>query len=404
MTRVRLPSILASHLLNWHIRYVVRVYLQHVLVIAAGLIITALCIDVSAQMSAILDAPPAATGIDVVWRILWYLSLRSVDIGTKLLPVCCFLGVLSAEAAMTLGRERLVIWGSGRTPFQCVMPALLLGIVFGCALFSMDVYLRPLSMAAQAAGRLGEDGERYSRTPSGKPNWFAAGDRIVSAVLDFGPPPRLSDVMLYQVSGDGHLLRVVSARSATPQDGSAEWRLEEGRQWSPAGNGSAPNNDRVETFDLGLNPVWLSQLGLSPMYLPQPTLRALAGIEDAIDHRDEYRMWLYLRYNDLVLPACMMLLASSLALAIFGRGFTFERVFVLAMAGYSVHVLIRAFTLLGGQGKLAPGLAAFLAPALALLAAIVVLVLTHLSGTGRIPRLWPLALGRRANDLAGTRR
>ncbi|MFX5684582.1 hypothetical protein ABTE42_20865, partial [Acinetobacter baumannii] len=78
------------------------------------------------------------------------------------------------------------------------------------------------------------------------------------------------------------------------------------------------------------------------MYLPQPILKALARVEDNSFDRGQYVMWVYLRYLDFFMPACMMLLACSLALALFSNGITFERILVLAVTGYLIHVLIRA--------------------------------------------------------------
>lgn len=366
--------------LGWHTRYMVRTYIQHLTMVTAGLLLAALCIDISSQVSDIISTPPAVTGAGIPLRILWFLALRSVDIGVKLFPVCCFLGTVSAEVALARGYDRLVILGSGRTPFQCAVPAFIVGISLGSILFCMDVYLRPASMAMQASARLGEDGRRFDRTPNAIRFWFAAANQIVGTKIDFGPPARLLNVAVYQVSSDGHLLGVATAEAATGEGSSTEWRMDGGRRWLP--NRGPQQDDPVERMDIGLNPLWVTHLGISPMYLPQPILKALARVEDNSFDRGQYVMWVYLRYLDFFMPACMMLLACSLALALFSNGITFERILVLAVTGYLIHVLIRACALLGAQGKMAPSLAAFLAPGIATVFVLGVLLSTYLRGIG----------------------
>jgi lipopolysaccharide export LptBFGC system permease protein LptF len=378
-------SAIRIKVLGWHTRYIVRTYLQHLTMVAAGLIIAALCIDISSQVPEIINAPPAATGIGILFRIVWFLALRSVDIGTKLFPVCCFLGTLSAEVALARAGDRRVISGSGWTPFQCVLPALMLGLGLGCFLYCIDVYLRPASMAAQASGRLGEDGRRFDRTPNSVRYWFTAADKIIGAKLDFGPPVRLLNVAVYQVSNDGHLLRVTTAEAATAEGGSTEWRLDGGRQWVPGLD--RPKNDRLEQMNVGLDPLWLAHFGISPMYLPQPILKSLARLGEGSFQHNEYVMWIYLRYLDLLLPACMMLLACSLALALLSSRMTIERILALAISGYLMHVLMRACVLLGGSGKLAPSLAAFLTPGIVATLIVAVLLTISFRGLGWAPSL-----------------
>lgn len=235
-------------------------------------------------------------------------------------------------------------------------------------------------MAAQASAQLGEDGRRLNRSPTQFRFWFVAADQIISTKLDFGPPARLLNLTMYQVSNDGHLIRTATAEAATSEAASTEWRLVDGSEW--LSGVAKPQTDRIERLGISLNPLWLTYLGISPMYLPQPVLEALAGANDQSYYRGEYRMWIYLRYLDLLLPACMMLLASSLALALLANGITFERVLILAVTGYFMHVLMRACVLLGGHGELPPFVAAFLAPTIAAVLIVVVLLLTHLRGIG----------------------
>jgi hypothetical protein len=128
-------------------------------------------------------------------RLGWYLSLRSVDLATRLLPIGCFLGVLACEIAHTWSHGRLIVWNSGRSPLQCLDPAFMLSAFAGAIQFGLDTYLRPAAVMAQVAEHLGEYGERFDRRPLEYQTWITAGNDLVHAQIEFGPPPALRNVM-----------------------------------------------------------------------------------------------------------------------------------------------------------------------------------------------------------------
>jgi lipopolysaccharide export system permease protein len=371
-----------------HTRYILQVYLQHVFIVLAGLLIAALTIDVSTQVRELLAAPPAATGFDIPLRLAWYALLRSADVGTRLLPIGCFLGVLSAEVAMTVSRERLMISNTGRSPFQCIVPAMLLGIVFGCALAALDTYLRPIAMMAQISSRLGDDGRGADRTIERGQRWFASKAGLIKARIEYGPPPVLRDLTVFSTGDDGQLRKVLTAVSASPEPGTNSWLIKDGRLWIADGDASrgfevgvSPQTGEARA-DLGMNPLWVSHLDISPIYLSQAVLRSLAESASGVFDPAIYRMLIQVRYADWLLPGGMILLASSMSLFFLRRGSSFQRVIALALIGYVVHVALRAINLLGSYGYIAPRIVAWSIPCVLIVMAVAALALTHALGTG----------------------
>lgn len=369
-------------------RHILRIYLQHLFVVLAGLLIAALTIDISTQVPEILVAPPRATGIDVPGRVAWYLLLRAADFGTRLLPIGCFLGVLSAEVALTLSRERLIVSNTGRTPYQCIVPVLLLGCVFGVVQVTLDTYLRPMAMMTQIVGKLGEDGRGYDRTRDLGPMWLVSKMGLVRARIEFGPPPVLRDVTIYALGDDGQLTGVVRAESANPEAGTDSWLLHGASRWAKDGtsgpavaDASLPNGE--VRADLALDPLWLTNLGINAMFLPQKTLLALANSGSDNPRASEYRMWVQLRYADWLLPGGLILLASCMSLLFLSNGSSFQRVVVIALAGYAVHVLLRALYLLGGHGYIPPLVVGWLVPSALIVISLGVLTAAQVIGTGR---------------------
>ncbi len=369
-------------------RYTFQVYVQHIFVVLAGLLIAALTIDVSTQVRELLAASPAATGFDIPLRLAWYALLRCTDIATRLLPIGCFLGVLSAEVAMTVGRERLMISNTGRSPFQCVVPAVLLGIMFGGVQFTLDAFLRPMAMMAQISGRLGDDGRRADRTIDRGQRWFASKDALVRARIEYGPSPVLRDLTVFATGDDGQLRKVLTAASASPEPGTSFWLIKDGRLWVADGTGSrgftvevSPQTGEARA-DLGMDPLWVSYLDISPAYLPQVVLHSLAGSPGGVFDARIYRMMIQVRYADWFLPGSMILLASALSLFFLRHGSSFQRVIMLALIGYVVHVALRAINLLGGYGYVSPGIVAWSIPCVLIAVATTVLTLTYALGTG----------------------
>src|SRR5689334_15292993 len=143
-----------------------RALAQQTFVATLGILIVALTVDLAPQLRQVLADGPEGEGLWVVVRLARYLMLRSMDFGPRLLPIGCFLGVMACEFAHTWSRERLAVWNSGRSPLQCLLPAIMLSLLAGFIQIGLDTYLRPAAVAAQVAEGLGEYGQRFDRRPT----------------------------------------------------------------------------------------------------------------------------------------------------------------------------------------------------------------------------------------------
>jgi lipopolysaccharide export LptBFGC system permease protein LptF len=372
---------------GWYTRYMLRALLQHTAVATVGVIIVALTVDLAPQLKDLLASGPDDEGIGVVTRLGWYLLLRSADFAPRLLPIGCFLGVLACETAHTWSGERLAIWNAGRSPLQCLVPAAILSVGAGFIQFGLDAYLRPAAVATQIAERIGEYGVRYDRRLSKNRTWITAGNSLVHGHIEFGPPPAFRNVMIYRLHPDGRLHEVIAALVLKPGPGEDVWLAQGVSRWNfaPGGEQSgaeeAAKSQTEQEIVLQIDPLWLSNFGISPMFLPQAVLTKLANSGGALS-RQKYQTWAQVRHANILLPGGMVIFAMSLSLLLLAHGASFNALLFMAFAGYAGHVSMRAFVLLGEYGYAAPAVAAWATPVAQLVAAAIVLTIVQLRGAG----------------------
>lgn len=383
--------------LGWYTRYMLGQYFRHALVVIAGLLIVALMIDISPRVAMVLETEPPAKGIWTITRIVFYLLLRCGDMLVPLIPIGCFLGTLWCEMSHTWSRERLMIWNSGRSPAQCLVPVLVFGLCMGVLLVTIESGLRPWIMNVQASLKLGEHGVRFSRASTPERRWISAGDDLLNARVEFGPPPGFRDLAVYRMGPDGRVNEVFNAQSATPGQGPNVWVLSDVHHWKaleqPERPGAEHDQDvrspeaagveeRLPKLELVLHvdPLWLSKFGVEAKFLSIPTLFALAYPSAGIYPLQEYRTWVHARAAQLFLPGGMALLATSLSLWLLAYGARNEVLLGIALAGYVAHVVMKAALLMGDHGYLAPAVSGWFTPVLLWLVSGAVLALVSFRG------------------------
>lgn len=373
-----------------HTRYMLRNYGRHTFVVVIAFLAIALGIDLSPRMSRVLAAQPPVEGFAAVVRIAWYSVLRSADILTRLFPITCFLGIAWSEIAHTRSRERVIIWNSGRSPAQCLAPVLLFGVLAGAVQVSLDCYIRPVAVAAQIAARWGDYGEQLDRSLSDKVNWMAARSDILSARVGYGPPPVLHDATIYHFRPDGRLQEIIVARAATPAGELGRWRLYDSRAWDlsdtdeaqafAAGDPTPGPEDRAgrlvkeREIALGVDPLWLTYMGIHAKLLPQDVLLALAKPHSDMYPIAPYLAWKHIRTAQAVLPTAMALFSATLSiffLAVYGT--RAEALLGIALAGYLAHLAIKVVVFLGEHDHIGPLAAAWFVPALLICVSVVIL-------------------------------
>jgi lipopolysaccharide export LptBFGC system permease protein LptF len=365
-----------------HTRYMLAAYLRHTLMVAGALMAIALTIDLWPQV-ALLSADPRYGGASLVWNLARLAALRISDLLPPFIPFATFLGVVWTECAFTESRERMLIWNSGRPPLLCLTPALMLGLVMGVALFALDAWVRPAAIGVQIREQFGREGIRLDRTKSGGNHWIALPDGLLRAEIEYGPPLRLHNVTVYKLDREGHLAEVDTAALASPLPGN-RWLLQGGHYWRadappPSFTGGTTvtlgNSAQEEaeilfdkrTVSMTLNKLWLSNLGMSPQYIPLPMLRALAASR-IVSHDDAgFRTRLQALYSEPLLPVAMALLAAALAMLVFPYRIRPVWLIGVLLAGYLSHFAARAFLLMGEFGYVWSWVAGWFVP-LALLA------------------------------------
>ena len=171
-----------------HSRYMLSGYLRHIFMVAAALSVVALAIDLWPQVPLLSERN---SGPMLGLAVATLAVLRIFDLLPPFIPFAAFLGVVWSEVAFTESRERMLIWNSGRSPLQCLAPAVMAGLLMGVLVFVMDGFGRPAAMAVQIAETFGREGVRLDRSQSGGSHWIAIPNGLLRAEIEFGPPPRL---------------------------------------------------------------------------------------------------------------------------------------------------------------------------------------------------------------------
>jgi len=360
--------------LGRHSRYMLASYLRHIFTVVAALMTIALTIDLWPQIS-LLTADPAQSAPGVVWSVVRLAGLRLCDLLPPLLPFATFLGVLWSEIVFTTSAERMLIWNSGRSPIQCLTPALMAGVLLGGALFIMDGYLRPAAISVQIREKFGREGLRLDRTISGGTHWVALQDGLLRAEIEYGPPLKLHNTTIYKFNADGLLREVDTASLASPLPRSGLWLLQGGHYWK------APLNDNPDlavvnakeeaeipfaqrSVPLSLNVLWLSNLGMSPQYLTMTVLRTLAKANIVSGEAAGFSTRLQALYSEAFLPGLMSFLAAALAMHYFPYRLRPVALIGVFLAGYLAHFTVTAFLLMGEFGYVPAPVAGWITPLL----------------------------------------
>jgi lipopolysaccharide export system permease protein len=375
---------------GWHTRYLLRSYLRYTFIVVAGLLLVALTIDLSAQLGGILAARPEAGTLATAALLAWYLLLRSVDILARNLPLAIYLAVMWCEFTHTLSSERVAVGVAGRSPLQCLIPGLVFGFVFGCVQLTLDLWLRPAAVMTQASEHLGNYGDRFDRRPTDATRWIRVGDDLISARLDFGPPPAFRDVTLYRLQTDLQPREVTIARAAVPAAQPSTWEFMDGYYWewtaspvpaaSPAKSDAQPSPPRAfarRELALDVDPLWLANLGIDGKYLPQPVLRALAASTSPGFAKSDYQTWVQVRYARGLFVLGMALLGASLGQMSLSRLPRLYGLLAMLLAGYSCHVAQKALEILGELGAVPPLVAGWSVPVALMLGAAVAQLKAH---------------------------
>lgn len=368
MSRIRLAPF------GRHTRYMFAGYLRHVFIVTSILLAIALTIDLWPQYQSVAESggPSMLAG---VWAVVRFSALRTPGLIAPFLPFATFVGVLWTEVVHTQSGERMLVWNSGRSPAQCLAPAVILGLLLGAGEFAMDAHLGPASMSMQMQERLGRDGQRLDRGRIGKPAWIAVSGGLLKAEIEYGPPSALHNLTFFKRDASGRLSEVFMAEVAHRRPGTSYWLMQNGQSWKATSAPPArsyrmfplPRTGKMEPFTsrpikLDLDPLWLSYFGMETQYLSLPVLQRLARIDTGTSNAARYQTRLQVVYSEALLPGAMAILASSLAMLLLAYGTPVAGVVGIVFCGYIAHFATKACLLLGQNDYMPPVTAGWLVP------------------------------------------
>jgi lipopolysaccharide export system permease protein len=361
-----------------------RSYFRYAFIVVFGLLLIALTIDLAQQLTPLLRSRPDLGGLSAAALVAWYSLLRGTDILARNIPLALYLAVFWCECSHTLSNERVAVGVSGRSPLQCIIPAIFLSIIFGCFQIALDIWLRPAAVQVEINEHIGNLGHRFDRRSTKIIRWIKIGDTLISSRIDYGPPPSLSAVTLYRLKPDGQPKEVIIARQAVLSRDPSQWVLLDGYSWQwrqePAARGGQVDldetrpsgaqefNRRVITLDLA--PLWLTNYGIDGKYLPQTVLQALASSTSRGFKKSDYQTWVQVRYARGIYVLGMILLAASFGQLLMIRLPQLFGFLGILFLGYAAHAAVKALEILGELGIVAPIVAGWLVPGLLVLGAL----------------------------------
>lgn len=287
---------------------------------------------------------------------LKYLGLRSVDMVARLLPMACFFGAFLAEIRRRLTLEAVILFASGATPLRLFAALFWVGLALGALQTALEARWRPAAIWVQVDLGLGAYAHRFGPRWVDDNHWFLMDDMAIRGSFRRAADPHFRNAYIFEGLSAEVLSRVYSAKTVTPVNGGAGWRLSGVTVWNAEDASGQPSEDII--LDLDLVPEMLQYSGVQEFNLPAPALRALSQMPSGPPYPG-VRLAEWRRLTAWLLPVSLLVLGVTLARSGFdGRRANVPQLIGLAAIGYVLVVSIKVFWQLGELGSLAAPLAA----------------------------------------------
>jgi lipopolysaccharide export LptBFGC system permease protein LptF len=349
-------------------RYVSRIYCQRIILFMAVTLTIVLSLDVATNLNSVMSDRSLVSDLEGPARLATYTLMRAGYVLPSIVPIAVFIGILWAEFSLTVSRERIMIANSGRLAMHAVFPAAIVGLSFGLIQHAALGYGRPASVEAQSVANFRYYGPKFRPNASLNSKWIALEGAVVNARIEFTSPIALGDAVIYWIDKDGQLAAVVSAVRVTPAPNLGRWTFEKGTvsEFSPAAPGGADlvrkaNFDHMER-PLPLNPLWVENIDISPLLLPQKVLGALAFSRGGVPKQFSYRTAYHERFAAILYATVMAMAAASLSLMRFSPDVPWHEPLKIGMCWFGVHVSSSMLIVLGAHGYVSSLLAAWFVP------------------------------------------
>ncbi|MEM8787935.1 MAG: LptF/LptG family permease [Pseudomonadota bacterium] len=277
------------------------IYLSQVVigrVIGAGLILIVLGLSIDLIKSA---TDVMAEGGAVA--LLSYAAFRAPQVAATTFPIAVLMGATLAFLTLGARSELTVIRGAGQSIFNILIMlipcALALGIVYNLLTDRLAAWseVQLNAVFPQTVDRPGVGEEIWSRSALAQPGAIMLRSEVLRARLGAEDGSRLTDLSLWQLDGEGRILRRSEAAEAVFQDGA--WQLTGG----DAGGGA--------NWLTQLTPAAVMELAAGRIAVSASDAReALAGRATPTRGTAFYTTRIARSYSALIIPGVMMMLAA----------------------------------------------------------------------------------------------
>lgn len=357
-------------------RFVTALYLQRMTILALVTISIIVALDISANVGALLDsaAEPQASGD--LGRIIYYAMLRVSFVTPSVLLFAGIWGVVWAEYTLATSNERIMLFSCGRAYIPSLAPALIVGLIVGSIHFAVAGFVKPATVELEATTTHRSYGLKFDRPAQSGEEWFAGSNFIARARVKLADDVSLNDVYVFDYGESGDLQYIVRAASARPSPEPGYWTFYSGTvsyfstlSDATGSNRPALNENRFETLetDFALSPLWVENIGILPILLPQNVLTELIDQGDLVPNLYKYEMTVYERYASILYCVVTMLLTAHLAMTRFSSGMMPYRALSVALVGFGAYFLFSVTLMLGHHGYISTRFSAWIIPVIALI-------------------------------------
>lgn len=352
MTVRTLPDTLGRALFGIATRRAVYDYLRFVALIMFILLAIAWTIDL-AEHFGIIRRDAEAKGIAVYRILLPYLTYRSADMITRMLPMACFFGVFLAEIGRRARLETVILHAAGASPYRAISAVLIFGVMVGALQQRLEGNWRPAAVAAQVDLGHGDYAERFTKVWLNGYAWFLDGDTAVRAQVLRDDPPAMRNVLIFTGLREPRLQTIYAAERADPAGEPFLWRLRGVEKWDAAAGEDSSVAVPDLTLRLDLIPEQLTHYSVPAFYLPTAPLLKMRQLNSAPRTVIDAKVALWRRRTAWVLPGALALLAVFLTKSGYsGRQANVPRLLALALFGYVSVVSIKVLWAVGELGGL----------------------------------------------------
>lgn len=357
-------------------RFVTTLYLQRITILALVTISIIVALDISANVGALLDSASEQEASGDLGRIIYYALLRVSFVTPAVLLFAGIWGVVWAEYTLATSNERVMLFNCGRSYIPSLAPALIAGLMVGAIHFAFAGFVKPATVEIEAKTTHRSYGLKFDRPAQSGEEWFAGSNFIARARVKLADDVTLNDVYVFDYGENGDLQYIIRAASARPAQQSGYWAFSSGTvsyfstlSDAAGSDRQALNETRFDTLEseLALSPLWVENIGILPILLPQDVLTELLEHGDLVPNLYKYEMTVYERYASILYCLVTMLLTAHLAMTRFSSGMMPYRALSVALVGFAAYFLFSVTLMLGHHGYISTLISAWIIPVVALI-------------------------------------